>query len=317
VRRSAAALVTICDSVTDSLTDSVTDSVDGLRCVGSLRCLPMADDPHEPSQFRFAFFADLNKLQNQFENDEALETALSKAVAAGFAFQSWVDEEGPLYCMAHHEGHLLTIRPSPKVYLSASQILAGLLGLPSSLGIEFPSDPQVSPATTPPACSALSAAPSDPAAPEPEPEPALVPAPAASRAPARPLSASESAAALVSRVASEFAALTVAPAPSAAPSAPEPEPEPEGFDLDEEPAAPDPQPDPSTSSEPISEEQKTGLLGMLRALPAAQSKAAIVAFRKAFDVPAGITKPGDAITEVRHLVFLSRFIDEAEGITAP
>lgn len=110
-------------------------------------------------------------------------------------------------------------------------------------------------------------------------------------------------------------AAPAAPAPEPAPSAPEPE----GFDLDDDPLAADPDPndDPSTSTKPLSDEEKAGLLGMLRALPPAQSKAAIVAFRKAFNIPATITKPSDAITEVRHRVFLTRLIDEAEGIAAP
>jgi hypothetical protein len=93
----------------------------------------------------------------------------------------------------------------------------------------------------------------------------------------------------------------------------------ESFDLDEDPLAADPDPndDPSTSTQPLSDEDKTVLLGMLRALPSAKSKAAIVAFRKAFSVPPGITKPSDAITELRHRVFLTRLIDEAENIPTP
>jgi hypothetical protein len=111
----------------------------------------------------------------------------------------------------------------------------------------------------------------------------------------------------------------VAPAPAAAP---EKAPEPGAETYDEfmegtDPTDPDPSADLSTSTEPLSDEEKAGLLAMLRALPPAQSKAAIVTFRKAFHISPTITRPGDAITEQRHMQFLTRLIDEAEGIPAP
>jgi hypothetical protein len=161
--------------------------------------------------------------------------------------------------------------------VGSRQVIEALLGLPMSLGVEVEAE----------ASEVFIAAPSVPAAPPSV--PAAPPKPASEPAPAAP----------------------AAPAPVALES--------ESFDLDEDPLAADPDPndDPSTSTQPLSDEDKTVLLGMLRALPSAKSKAAIVAFRKAFSVPPGITKPSDAITELRHRVFLTRLIDEAENIPTP
>lgn len=230
---------------------------------------------------RAEFFTALSQLQCRFELNETLEAALPKATAAGFSLQSWADRDGVLIALHHDEGYSLTIRPDPDVYVGSREVIESLLGLPLSLGVEVEASEVFIAASSVPAAAPAPAPPSVPAAP---PKPASEPAPAA-------------------------------PAPEPAPSAPEPE----GFDLDDDPLAADPDPndDPSTSTKPLSEEEKAGLLAMLRALPNDKSRAAIVAFRKAFSVPPSVTKNADAITELRHRVFLTRLIDESEGIPSP
>ena len=280
------------------------------------------------------FFADLNELQSQFQADETLETAWRKAVDKGFAFQSWFEAQGPIYCMAHYQGHVLTVRPSPEVYISASQVLAGLLGVPATLGIEAPpADPPYTPssvAATLPVSPDPPEVPEAPAAATEAPRRGLIVRPGDQLVLAAPSAASAASAASATPASERSDTEEERPAPpgcpspppatasaaSAASATPASEPEPEGFDLDEELATPDPQPDPSTSTQPLSEDEKAGLLAMLRELPGEQSRAAIVAFRKAFKVPATLKKSGDAITEVRHRVFLTRLIDEAEGIAS-
>lgn len=252
----------------------------------------MADDEFKA---RVEFFTALSQLQCDFQLDEELETALPKATAAGFSLQCLPDRDEVVITLHHDKGHSITIRLDSVDIEYRREVIEALLGLPLSLGLEVE------------ASEVFIAASSVPAA-APAPAPPSVPGPTKSIG-----------AGLRVRPGDQVV-LAAPPKPASEPApAPEPEPEPESFDLDDDPLAADPDPndDPSTSTKPLSEEEKTGLLTMLRALPNDKGKAAIVAFRKAFNVPAAITKNGDAITELRHRVFLTRLIDEAENIAAP
>lgn len=106
------------------------------------------------------------------------------------------------------------------------------------------------------------------------------------------------------------------PAPTAAPE-PEPQPEPvRSLGPDATPAA-ESQPDPSHSTQPLAAEDVATAQAMIGALNPQQRKAFSDAFRKAFDVPREERSVKNHITQERHLLFIRRFVDEAEGVACP
>ena len=80
-----------------------------------------------------------------------------------------------------------------------------------------------------------------------------------------------------------------------------------------EPVA-DPEPDPTT---PLTAEQKTVAVNMIKALSADQRQAFTISFRDAFRVERSIKAIAPVITELRHLQFCDRWSIEAAGGVAP
>jgi hypothetical protein len=104
-------------------------------------------------------------------------------------------------------------------------------------------------------------------------------------------------------------AVTSPAQPTTSPAAePEPEPEPEPEAATEA--------DPSHSHEPLAQEDWLLADGLIKALQVAPRKKFVAAFRAAFDIPKE-TQTSAAITEMRHLVFIQRFVNEAEGVPMP
>lgn len=99
---------------------------------------------------------------------------------------------------------------------------------------------------------------------------------------------------------------TTSPVEAVTSPAPEPEPEPEVAT----------QADPSHSHEPLTKEDKELAIGIIQSLDVAPRKKFVAAFRAAFDIPKE-TQTSAAITEMRHLVFIQRFVNEAEGVPMP
>jgi len=76
----------------------------------------------------------------------------------------------------------------------------------------------------------------------------------------------------------------------------------------------DPEPDPTT---PLTAEQKTVAVNMIKALSADQRQAFTISFRDAFRVERSIKAIAPVITELRHLQFCDRWSIEAAGGVAP
>jgi len=76
----------------------------------------------------------------------------------------------------------------------------------------------------------------------------------------------------------------------------------------------DPEPDPTT---PLTAEQKTVAVNMIKALSADQRQAFTISFRSAFAVDRSVKAIAPVITELRHLQFCDRWSIEAAGGVAP
>jgi hypothetical protein len=80
-----------------------------------------------------------------------------------------------------------------------------------------------------------------------------------------------------------------------------------------EPVA-DPEPDPTT---PLTAEQKTVAVNMIKALSADQRQAFTISFRSAFAIDRAVRAIAPVITELRHLHFCDRWSIENAGGVAP
>jgi hypothetical protein len=81
-------------------------------------------------------------------------------------------------------------------------------------------------------------------------------------------------------------------------------------------AEPEAAADPSHSTEPLSDADKATCVAMVKAMDAETRKAFTIAFRDAFHVPRDARAVAPLIQEARHLAFVQRFVDEAEGVAA-
>lgn len=93
-----------------------------------------------------------------------------------------------------------------------------------------------------------------------------------------------------------------APAPTPAPA--EPQPKPQAV------------PDSSHDTSPLSQEDWQTADGLIRMLPKEARMKFAPAFRAAFGIPK-TQQVSQSITEVRHLVFIQRFLSETQGVPAP
>jgi hypothetical protein len=74
--------------------------------------------------------------------------------------------------------------------------------------------------------------------------------------------------------------------------------------------------DPSHSTEPLSDADKATCVAMVKAMDAETRKAFTIAFRDAFHVPRDARAVAPLIQQARHMAFIQRFVDEAEGVAA-
>lgn len=82
-------------------------------------------------------------------------------------------------------------------------------------------------------------------------------------------------------------------------------------------SAAEPAADASHSTQPLTAEDMATAQAMISALSQQQRKTFTDAFRQAFDVPREERSIKNRITEIRHLQFIRRFVDEAEGVACP
>jgi hypothetical protein len=105
------------------------------------------------------------------------------------------------------------------------------------------------------------------------------------------------------------------PAASAPAEAAQTQPDPEPDAVSQ--SAAEPAADASHSTQPLTAEDMATAQAMISALSQQQRKTFTDAFRQAFDVPREERSIKNRITEMRHLQFIRRFVDEAEGVACP
>lgn len=240
---------------------------------------------------RGAFYEALAAVQQQLTPDSTLRDALRILPVHGLAW--WIDTDN-IY-LGHVGGW--QVSASTATAVPYGDELEWLIGLPS---IVVPPDRD---GTVPAQGDAAPAPVEDQGA-----ETALAASPATAPAPAAPL---DQPPAPPASVAPAPPAPAQAPAPAPAPPPPAVEPAAEQL------AAAEEEPDPSHSTEPISAEEAYYCRGMIGKLDEATRKAFKTAFCKAFSISPPPLRVAGLITERRHLEFVIRFVNEAEGFAQP